>query len=247
MSIDSAGDLDGMRRAGDTVAFVLRAMRDAIRPGMTTAELDAVAVWALEQRDARSAPHVVYGFPGATCISVNDEIVHGVPGPRVVRAGDVVKIDVTAEDGGYIADAATTVLVGDVSGVARRLRRAAVSALHAALAVATAGARVAAIGRAVESHARQEGFFVVRELCGHGVGRRIHEAPDVPNYDDPFSTTRLTEGLVIAIEPMLAAGPASARQCDDGWTISTDDQSLAVHEEHTVVITRGAPLVLTAH
>jgi methionyl aminopeptidase len=228
------------------VAFVLRAMRHAIAAGMTTRELDAVAAAALRRRGARSAPRLHYRFPGHACISINDEVVHGVPGSRVIAAGDVVKLDVTADHGGYIADAATTVIVGGAPHAAERLRMTAVSALSAALAVATAGARVGAIGRAVESAARAHGAFVIRELCGHGVGRHIHEPPDVPNYDNPFSTATLTDGLVIAIEPILAVGHAAVRRGADGWTVCTGDGSLAVHEEHTAIITSGAPIVLTS-
>jgi methionyl aminopeptidase len=213
---------------------------------MTTSELDAIAAAAMKRLGARSAPQLVYGFPGCTCISVNEEIVHGVPGPRRLAAGDVVKIDVTAEQDGYIADAARTVIIGAGSSVAARLRSCALAALDAALDVARAGERVSVIGRAVEGAARHKGFAVVRELCGHGVGRAIHEPPQVANYEDRHSRDILTDGLVIAIEPMLAARPARPVQCRDGWTLSTHNGSLAVHEEHTVVIQRGRPLVLTA-
>jgi methionyl aminopeptidase len=246
MSIESAEDLAGMRRVGRVVALTLLEMRAATRVGMTTAELDQVAANAFKRHGARSAPQFAYGFPGHTCISVNEEIVHGVPRSRILNCGDVVKIDVTAELGGYIADAATTVLLPPVRPLAHRLKQSAVNALHAGFGAARSGCRVSAIGRAVESQARRDGFAVVRELCGHGVGRHIHEAPQVPNYEDRFSQDRLTDGLVLAVEPMLTAAKSRAIQTEDGWTIRTDNKCIAVHEEHTIVINEGAPLVVTA-
>ena len=213
---------------------------------MTTAELDAVAASTFKRFGARSAPQLTYGFPGVTCISVNDEIVHGIPGPRRLEPGDVVKVDVTAELSGYIADAATTILLPPIRASATRLKQAASAALRAALSVARTGERVSVIGKAVEAEARRSGFAVVRELCGHGVGRKIHEPPSIPNYEDRVSRDMLTEGLVIAIEPMLMESAASAVEWQDGWTIHTTNGCLAVHEEHTVVITRGAPLIVTA-
>ncbi len=246
MSIESDEDLAGMTRVGRVVALTIAQMRAAVRIGMTTAELDEVALACFIAHGACSAPKYSYGFPGQTCISVNDEIVHGVPGDKRLRAGDVVKIDVTAELSGYIADAATTLLLPPVASVSLRLKRSADHALSAALAAALPGRRVSVIGRAVESRARRDGFAVVRELCGHGVGRRIHEDPRVPNYENRFSRDRLTDGLVLAIEPMLTAKAARAVQADDGWTIRTSTRDLAVHEEHTVMIRAGAPLVFTA-
>ena len=246
MSIKTHADFLGMRRIGRIVALILQEMCASVRRGMTTSELDAIGATAMKRLGARSAPQLTYRFPGFTCISVNEEIVHGVPGDRRLQPGDVVKIDVTAEHDGYIADAARTVIVDEGSPVAIRLQACAVDALAAALRVARAGEPVSLIGRAVEAQARRDGFAVLRELCGHGVGRTIHERPDVPNYENRLSNDTLTEGLVIAIEPMLAAVPARPIQGADGWTLSTHNGSLAVHEEHTVVIQRGQPLILTA-
>jgi len=246
MSIESAADLDGMRRVGRVVAITLAEMTAAVRIGLTTTELDAVAASTFKRFGARSAPQLVYGFPGVTCISVNDEIVHGIPGPRRLDAGDVVKVDVTAELGGYIADAATTILLPPIRLNATRLKQAASTALRTALSVARTGEPVSVIGRAVETEASRAGFAVVRELCGHGVGRKIHERPSVPNFEDRFSRDVLTEGLVIAVEPMLSELPSSVVEADDGWTIRTGNGCLAVHEEHTIVVTAGAPLVVTA-
>ena len=231
---------------GRVVAITLEEMRAAVHIGMTTGELDQIAASVFKRYGARSAPQLTYAFPGFVCISVNEEIVHGIPGSRKLVSGDVLKLDVTAELGGYVADAARTVMVGSPSPLAARLHQSAKAALAAALSVARANERVSVIGRAVESQARRDGFAVIRELCGHGVGRTIHEDPEVPNYENRLSTDLLTEGLVIAIEPMLSATRTRAVVESDGWTIRTADRSLAVHEEHTVVIRRGMPLVLTA-
>ena len=246
MSIESAADLTGMQEVGRVVALTIAEMKSAARIGMTTAELDSVAASSFKRFGARSAPQLTYGFPGVTCISVNDEIVHGIPGPRRLEPGDVLKVDVTAELGGYIADAATTILLPPTKPTATRLKQAASDALRAALRVARTGEQVSVIGKAVESEARRSGFAVVRELCGHGVGRAIHEQPSVPNYEDRFSREILTKGLVIAVEPMLLESPSRAVQADDGWTIRTRSGCLAVHEEQTIVIREGAPLIVTA-
>jgi methionyl aminopeptidase len=246
MTISSKEDLDGMTRVGKLVGEAIREMTAAARPGMTTAELDEVGASYLRRHGARSAPQMTYNFPGFNLISVNEQIVHGVPGPRRLEPGDVVKIDVTAELGGYIADSATTVLLPPVSLVGRKLRKCAKAAFQKALAVARAGQQVNDIGRAVEGEVRRHGFSVLRNLCGHGVGKTIHEAPEVPNFYDPRSRTPLTDGLVLAVEPMISAEPAQLVTEPDGWTIRTDNRSLTAHYEHTIVIRRGEPLILTA-
>ncbi|HEY0512290.1 MAG TPA: type I methionyl aminopeptidase [Thermoanaerobaculia bacterium] len=246
MTISSKDDLDGMTRVGKLVGAAIQVMREAARPGMTTAELDAVGADFLRRRGARSAPQLTYNFPGFNLISVNEEVIHGVPGPRRLAPGDVVKIDVTAELGGYIADAAMTLLLPPVSPVGRKLRRCARAAFQKALGVARVGRQVNDIGRAIEGEVRRHGFSVLRSLCGHGVGRTIHELPEVPNFYDPRSRTPLTEGLVLAVEPMISAEPSQLVTEPDGWTIRTRNRSLAVHYEHTIVVTRGEPLVLTA-
>lgn len=246
MTISSKEDLDGMTRVGKLVGEAIRQMKAAVRPGMTTAELDGVGADFLRRHGARSAPQLTYNFPGFNLISVNEQIVHGVPGARRLEPGDVVKIDVTAELDGYIADSATTVLLPPVSPVARKLRKCARAAFEKALAVARVGRQVNDIGRAVEGEVRRHGFSVLRNLCGHGVGKTIHEAPEVPNFYDPRSRTPLTEGLVLAVEPMISVEPAQLVTEPDGWTIRTSNRSLTAHYEHTIVITRGEPLVLTA-
>jgi methionyl aminopeptidase len=246
MSMESAGDLDGMQQAGRITTEALDALQRAVAEGITTAELDAIAKAVLAQNGARSAPAMVYGFPGTVLISVNDEIVHGIPGARRLRRGDLVSLDVTIEKNGFFADAARSVIVGEGSQKARDLIAAAESSLRAALQVARAGAPVNAIGRAVQSEVKRRGFSIVRGLCGHGVGRTIHEAPQVPNVFDRTLRDVLTEGLVLTIEPMITAGSSYPVQSPDGWTIKTRDGSLAAHCEHTLVITKGAPLILAA-
>jgi len=245
MTIQSATDLATLQRAGNLVARTLDAMRAAVRPGITTGALDSVGARFARAEGARSAPQLAYDFPGFTCISVNDEIVHGIPGPRVLRAGDVVKLDVTLELDGYIADSAVTVLVPPATVPARDLQRCARQAFNAALRTARAGTRLADLGGAVEREVGRHGFAVVRELTGHGVGRRIHESPSVPNWPDPDVHGVLTPGLVIALEPMVTPRPTRAVEDRDGWTLRTRDGALAVHHEHTIVIRQGAALVVT--
>jgi methionyl aminopeptidase len=245
MTISTHSELAAMQRVGQLVARTIAHMRAAVRPGITTAELDAEGANFARAQGARSAPQLAYDFPGFNCLSVNDEIVHGIPGARVLGEGDVVKLDVTLELDGYMADSAATVVIPPVAIEARRLQRAARIAFNSGLAVARAGATIRDVGRAVESAAKREGAVVVRELTGHGIGRRIHEPPSVPNWPDPSARTVLTEGMVIALEPMLTSSPVRVVEESDGWTLRTHNHTLAVHHEHTIMIRRGAPLVLT--
>jgi methionyl aminopeptidase len=217
----------------------------ADQPGVTTAWLDAVAAGALRRRGARPVPAALLGFPGSCCVSVNDEAVHGVPGPRRLRPGDLVKIDVTAELAGYVADAAVSVVLPPAPQPALRLAAAARGALAHALHAARAGRPLAGIGRAVEAEVRRRGFHVLGELGGHGTGRTMWEAPSVPNVDAPSRIT-LHDGLVLAIEPIIAARRDRVVEARDGWTLRTRTGSLAAHVEHTVVVRHGRPLVVTA-
>jgi len=246
MSIDNEKDLLGIARAGKVVGQTLQELAKAVQPGITTGQLDALAGELLKQRGARSAPQMIYGFPGVACISVNDEAVHGIPGERALCPGDLVKLDLTAELAGYIADAAVTVPVGPVSARKRQLIACAETAFHRALDAARAGRPVYEIGRAIETEVKRQGFTVLRELCSHGVGRQIHEEPTVPNYEDRRARRKLTEGLVITVEPIIAAGAEHVVTADDGWTEKTSDGSLSAHFEHTIMITGGRPLILTA-
>ncbi len=246
MSIEGPEELEAMRAAGAVVQQVLAAMKSAVRPGVTTAELDEVGAGVMQAQGARSAPALVYQFPGANCISVNEEAVHGIPGPRALQAGDLVKLDVTIEKNGFMADAAITVPVGEVTEERQRLAECAERAFAKAMLVARAGFRVSEIGRAVEREVERSGFAVIRELAGHGIGRTIHEAPRVPNYPDVRDNQILTEGLVITVEPIIAAGSGEVFVAPDKWTMITADHSASAHYEHTLVITKGAPILLTA-
>ncbi len=246
MSIRNRTDFEKLRAIGRIVRLALDRTAAAVRPGITTAELNAIGARVLAEHGAESAPPKVYGFPAALCISVNDEAIHGIPGGRVVEAGDLVKLDLVAEKDGYFADAAVTVSAGETGETARALARCAETAFQLAASAARAGNRVNDIGRAVEQEVHRCGFEVMRELCGHGVGRTIHEPPTVPNYHDRRFRSRLTEGLVITIEPILAAGSGQGVLQRDKWTVRTADGSLSAHYEHTVAITAGAPILLTA-
>ena len=246
MSVETPEELRALRAVGQVVARTIRAMRRAVRPGITTAELDATARREFERVGARSGPQLDYGFPGTTCISVNDEAVHGIPGPRRLRRGDLVKLDVTAELDGFYADACRTVVVGAGRPRALRLVRAAEEALASALEVVHAGVPLNTIGATVQRTVHARGFSVCDGLMGHGIGRRIHEAPDVPNVFDEALSQPLRSGLVITIEPLVAAGEPAVRMSRDGWTVRTADGSLSAHAEHTIVVRDGAPLVLTA-
>ncbi|HWM10538.1 MAG TPA: type I methionyl aminopeptidase, partial [Solirubrobacteraceae bacterium] len=246
MSIETEEELEGLRRAGRVVAVVLRELRRRVQPGIATGDLDRLAGRVFARHGARSAPKLVYDAPCEVFISVNDEAVHGVPGRRRLRRGDLVKLDVTAELDGFYADACVTVPVGPASPRARRLVAAADAALARGMAAAVDGAPVAAVSAAVADEAAARGVAVLEELGGHGIGRTIHEEPSVPNTPDALSGDRLHEGLVITIEPILGAGGPGIRPGGDGWTIRTADGALAAHVEHTIVVAGGRPLVLTA-
>jgi methionyl aminopeptidase len=247
MSIESNEDLDGIRLVGKVVAEALQALRETTVPGITTAELDEVCAAILAKRGARPAPKFFYGFPGSTCISVNNEVTHGIPGPRKLREGDLVKLDVTAELNGYVADAAVTVLLPPEDAVKNRICETAETALRHGITAARAGQKLNEIGRAISKEVRRQGFSVLPELSGHGVGRRIHEYPDrVPNFHDRSIGTRLREGMVIAIEPLISAGSGRIVEARDGWTIKTSDGSISAHFEHTVIVMKESALVVTA-
>lgn len=246
MSINGPNELESLRAVGMIVRRVIEAMRESARPGVTTAELDQIGAHVMRQHGAQSAPALVYHFPGANCISVNDEAVHGIPGNRELQNGDLLKLDVTLEKDGFMADAAVTVPVGEVSGEKQRLMECAERAFKKAMLAARAGFRVWEIGRAVEREVRRNGFSVIRELSGHGIGRTIHEDPRVPNFADASANEILTEGLVITVEPIIAAGSGRLLLDRDGWTVRTADGRASAHYEHTLVITKGEPLLLTA-
>lgn len=247
MSIQDYADLVALKEVGRIVQLAISAMANSVRPGVSTRELADIGGKVMRQNGARSAPALVYGFPGDVLISLNDEAVHGIPSEaRKVQAGDLVKLDVTFEKNGYMADAAITVPVEPVSKEARRLAACAKRAFQKAMQVARANHRVNEIGRAVEKEVRASGFRVIRELGGHGIGRTIHESPSVPNFDDGVARGRLTPGLVLTVEPIIAMGSARPMDAGDGWTVKTADGGLSAHYEHTLVITDGPPILLTA-
>lgn len=246
MSIEKKQDLDGLREAGRIVRETLQAMEAYVREGVTTAELNEIGAAVLHRNGARSAPKVVYGFPAEVGISVNEEITHGIPSERRIKAGDLVKLDVVAEKDGYMADAAITVVVGPAEDEKYALVACAKQAFEKAMQVARVGNRVNAIGKTVEHTVKQYGFSVIEGYGGHGIGRSIHEEPTIPNVYDLRARQRLTKGLVIAVEPLVSMGEGAVYEAEDGWTIKTRDGSSTAHYEHTVIITKGAPLLITA-
>jgi len=246
MSIDGPDDLEGLRRAGRAVALARDAMLAEVRPGISTAELDEVGRDVLKAHGARSAPQLAYDFPGWTCISVNSEVAHGIPKhSKRLCAGDLVNVDVSAELDGYWADTGASAPVGEVAPRLRQLLWATHTAQAEAMKEARAGQPLSAVGAAVERRARRHRFHVVRNLAGHGVGRHIHEQPQVPNVFERRNKTVLWEGLVLTIEPFLTTRATHVVEADDGWTLRTPDGSIGAQFEHTFVVTRGAPIVLT--
>jgi methionyl aminopeptidase len=247
MSIRDYRELVALKEVGRIVSLALEAMADRVCVGISTRELADVGGTVMRQNGARSAPALVYGFPGDVLISLNDEAVHGVPTySKQIQAGDLVKLDVTFEKNGYMADAAITVPVEPASEDAKRLAVCAERAFHKSMQFARANRRVNEIGRAIEQEVRGSGFHVIRELCGHGIGHTIHEPPTVPNFDDVAARQRLTPGLVLTVEPIIAMGSGRPIDGGDGWTVKTADGSLSAHYEHTLVITDEAPILLTA-
>lgn len=248
MTIESQADVDALQRVGSIVSRVLERMLGALEPGMTTAELDALGERWLAEAGARSAPRLSYDFPGATCISINEEAAHGIPGPRVIRAGDLVNIDVSAELDGYFADTGGTRAVPPVSPVKQRLCHATRTALEHAMRQARAGVPINAIGRAIEQTARAHRFRIIRNLASHGVGRALHEEPtEIAGYHDPRDRRLLHEGMVITIEPFLSTRSTLVDEAADGWTLVGAPGNLSAQYEHTMIITRGAPIVVTRH
>ena len=246
MTIESEADVAGLKRIGQIVARTRDALAARAVPGVTTKELDDLGQALLASQGARSAPALLYGFPGAICISVNDELAHGVPSDRRLEAGDLINIDVSAELDGYFADTGASHPVGQVSRRATSLLETTRAALADAMQEARAGRPIRNVGRAVQRRARAAGFQVVETLCGHGVGRHVHEPPSVPNCFSARSRETFWEGLVMTIEPFLTTGARSVYEEEDGWTLKTPDGSWGAQFEHTMIITRGEPIVLTA-
>ena len=246
VTLKTADQIEKMRAAGAVVAAMLDATRAAVKPGVTTAELDRIAAEVLKRAGARSSFLGYYGYPATICTSVNEQIVHGIPSKRKLKEGDIVGIDAGAIVDGWHADAAITVPVGAISAEAERLVRVTREALDRGIAAARVGNRLGDIGAAVQEYAEGHGFGVVRNYVGHGIGREMHEAPQVPNYGAAALGREIREGLCIAIEPMVNVGGIASRVLEDQWTVVTDDGSLSAHFEHTVACLADGPVVLTA-
>ena len=245
VTIKNAREIGLMREASQVVALVHQRIEAAIAPGVTTKDLDDIARETFKETGAISLFLGHHGFKGRVCASVNEEIVHGIPGKRVLRDGDIISVDVGARIGGYCGDSAWTYPVGTISDEARRLLEATETALYLAVDQARHGRRLGDIGHAVEQYASEHGYGMVREYGGHGIGREMWEEPHVPNHGRPGTGLKLRSGMTLAIEPMLNVGGDETRVLDDGWTVVTADGSLSAHFEHTVVIGEGAPELLT--
>ncbi|MEP7308478.1 MAG: type I methionyl aminopeptidase [Acidobacteriota bacterium] len=243
----SKSELDRMREAGRLVGEVLTELAGHVAIGVSTGDLDALAEKRIRQAGATPAFKGYHGYPAAICASINDEVIHGIPsGRRLLQGGDIISIDVGAALDGYFGDSAITLPVGAVSEQAATLLRVTDEALQKAIEQVRPGSRVSDISAAVQRHVESHGFSVVREFVGHGIGQKMHEEPQVPNYGEPGRGPRLTEGMVLAIEPMVNAGKAAVKVLADGWTAVTRDGSLSAHFEHTVAVTAGEPWILTA-
>jgi methionyl aminopeptidase len=236
-----------MRAASQLVAGVLAELELAVAPGVTTADLDRIAERLVRVGGGVPAFKGYRGFPATLCASVNDEIIHGIPSPsRRLAEGDVISLDVGAQLNGYFGDSAVTVPVGRVPEATLRLLRVTREALDRAIAQVRVGGRLSDIGHAVQTWVEMHGFSVIREFVGHGIGEKLHEDPQVPNYGDPGRGPKLAEGMVLAIEPMVAMGRPEAKVLADGWTAVTRDGSVAAHFEHTVAVGAGGPIVMSA-
>jgi methionyl aminopeptidase len=247
ITIKSPQELEAMARAGAIVGATLTLLKRSVEPGITTRELDNIAYKEITGHGAKPAFKGYRGFPASICASVNEEIVHGIPGKRALKDGDIIKMDVGATIDGFIGDAAVSVPVGKVSQEALDLMEATRASLEEGIKAAQPGNRIGDIGAAVQSYAEARGYGVVREFVGHGIGRFLHEDPQVPNYGEKGKGQLLRPGMCIAIEPMLNLGDWHTRILDDQWTVVTADGSLSSHFEHTIAITEDGPRVLTAH
>lgn len=242
----SRAEIEKMRRAGLIVAETLRRLRGMVEPGITTRELDAVAESTIRAAGASPTFKRYRGFPASICASVNDEVVHGIPSDRQLRTGDILKIDCGATLDGYVGDAAISVPVGQVPPEIERLMETTRDSLLRAIQQMVPGNRLYDVSYAVQQYVEERGFSVVRDFCGHGIGQRMHEDPQVPNYGRPGTGPTLKEGWVLAIEPMVNEGGYEVRVLSDGWTVKTRDGKASSHFEHTIAVTEDGPRVLTA-
>jgi methionyl aminopeptidase len=241
----SRAEIEKMRAAGRIVARVLKRLSEMVEPGITTLDLDREAERLIRQAGAYPTFKGYHGFKGSICASINDEVVHGIPGKRKLREGDIIGIDCGATLDGYVGDAALTVAVGEVSEEVKRLMEATRQSLYRAIEKCRVGYTLGDVGNAVQSFVEPLGYSVVRNYCGHGVGRAMHEDPQVPNYGEPGRGKALREGWVLAIEPMVNMGRHEVKQLSDGWTVITMDGRPSAHFEHTVAVTMNGPEILT--
>jgi len=246
MIVKNDQDLLGLMEIGRICGQAVQHVATYLEPGITTKQLDEIGEKFLKDHGAESAPITAYKFPGHTCISVNDEAAHGIPGERIIQPGDLVNIDVSAVKNGYWGDTGSSFAVPPIAPEKQALLDATREALQIAIRTAKAGVPIYEIGQAVEKFARKKGFAVIEELGGHGVGRHIHEKPSVPFHANRRAKQKLTEGLVITLEPFLTTGARHIRTMPDGWTLKTRDGSLVAQFEHTVVITKDKPILVTA-
>ncbi len=247
MNIESDRDLRGMKRIGQICGLTLKLMLDSVEPGMSTRDLDDIGRDFLRSAGALSAPVQAYEFPGYTCISLNDEAAHGIPRKdRFIQAGDLLNVDVSAALEGYWGDTGATIIVPPASADLARLCQVTRNALRLAIEMAGPGQRARAIGRAVEKYVKRRGYRTVRELGGHGVGRHIHEAPSIPNFNNRRNRDVLRDGMVLTLEPFVNAGRGRVEKAEDGWTLRTVDGSVTAQYEHTVIINGDAPILVTA-
>lgn len=245
ITIKNVEEIAAMRRAGRIVAEVFELMREKIRPGVTTGELDRLAENLIRKRGAIPLFKGYNGFPATLCLSVNQQVIHGIPGKLVLREGDIVSVDVGAKIDGFCGDAARTFPVGRIAPEVQRLLDVTEQCLAAGIEQAVIGNRIGDIGHAVQTVAEAAGYGVVRDYTGHGIGREMHEAPDVPNYGTPGRGLRLANGMALAIEPMINMGTHEVRELNDGWTVVTLDGKPSAHFENTVAITPDGPVVMT--
>jgi len=241
----SPAELEIMREAGRITAAALRLVGEAVRPGVTTRELDGIAEEYIRSEGAAPAFKGYQGFPATLCTSPNDQVVHGIPGRTVLHEGDILSVDCGAIVDGYYGDSAMTFAVGTVSPETQRLLAVTAASLEAAIIECRPGNRLSDVSHAVQAVVETAGFSVVREYVGHGIGRAMHEEPQVPNYGSPGKGPQLKPGMVLAIEPMVNAGGHAVHSLNDGWTVVTDDGGMSAHFEHTVAVTEQGPLVLT--
>jgi len=245
ITIKTKKDLEIMRQAGAIVADTLERLAGLVKPGITTASLDRFAESYLTERGAIAAFKGYNGFPASVCVSVNEEVVHGIPGPRRLQEGDIVGIDLGAIVKGWYADSAITVPVGEINPEVRRLLRVAEESLYQGISQAKVGSRLGMVSNAIQRYVESAGYSVVRQYVGHGIGRKMHEDPPVPNYGRPDRGPVLAAGMTIAIEPMVNAGGYEVLVRPDNWTVFTKDGSYSAHFEHTVAITENGPEILT--